>query len=112
LLKVFLSKLTPFSQGNDVLHVPAQTQMVFSGQMHGFLLHFKQDYLDTNEPFSTLKTMIFRKYSLENLPHFSQGDNVLDSAASTIDSFLWRDTYVSPTQLNMSIRSKQSLSPP
>jgi hypothetical protein len=34
---------------------------------------------------------------------------VVDAAASTIDCFLWRDTFVSSTQLNRPIRRKQSV---
>jgi hypothetical protein len=44
--------------------------------------------------------LIFRKYSSQKLTQVSQGNNVSDAAASNIDGFLWRDAYVSSTQLN------------
>jgi hypothetical protein len=37
---------------------------------------------------------------------------VLYAAASNIDSCLWKDTYVSSTQLNWPIWKRESLSPP
>jgi hypothetical protein len=68
--------------------------------------------LEQNELFSTLKTMICRKYSFQKLNEFSQGNNVPDVPASNSDGFLWRDTCVSSTQLNRPICRKQSLFPP
>jgi hypothetical protein len=55
------------------------------------------------ELFSTLKTEICWKYSFQKLTQFSQGNNVLDAAASNIDVILWRDTCVSLTQMNRPI---------
>jgi hypothetical protein len=46
------------------------------------------------------------------LTQFSQGNNVLDAAASNIDGILSRDTCVSLTQLNRTIWSTQSLLAP
>jgi hypothetical protein len=63
--------------------------------------------LEQNEPFTTLKTMISRKYSFRKQTPVSQGNNVLDASASNIDAFLWRDTCVSSTQRNRPIGSKQ-----
>jgi hypothetical protein len=42
----------------------------------------------------------------------SQGNNGVDSAASNMDNFLWRGTYVSSTLLNIPNWSKQCLYPP
>jgi hypothetical protein len=55
--------------------------------------------------------MIGRKYSFQKLK-IAQGNNVLYTAASNIDGFLWGNTCVSSTQLNVPIYSKESLSPP
>jgi hypothetical protein len=37
---------------------------------------------------------------LPKITQFSQGSNVLDAAAFSIDGFLWRWTYISSTQVN------------
>jgi hypothetical protein len=44
--------------------------------------------------------MICSKYTFQKLTQFSQGNNVIDIAASNIDGVLRRDTCVSSTQLN------------
>jgi hypothetical protein len=49
--------------------------------------------------------------TFEKLPQFSQGNNELDTVASNIDGFSWRDTGVSSTHLNKPILSKHSVSP-
>jgi hypothetical protein len=67
--------------------------------------------LEQNEPFYTLKTMIFKTYSFQKQTQFSQANNVIDVAASKIDAFLWKDTCVSSTQLNWPIWSKQHIRP-
>jgi hypothetical protein len=56
-----------------------------------------------------MKTMICRKYSFQKLTQLSHGNNVLDSAASTIGGFLWRDKFVYLTQLNRPIWKKGAL---
>jgi hypothetical protein len=48
----------------------------------------------------------------KKLTPFSHGNNVLDAAASNVDSFLWKEICVSSTQMNRPIWSKQSPSPP
>jgi hypothetical protein len=53
-----------------------------------------------------------KKYSFQKLSQFSLGNNVLDTAASDIYGFPWRDTSVSSTQLNRPISNKKRLSPP
>jgi hypothetical protein len=60
-------------------------------------------FLLQNDPFSSLKILICRKYSYQKLTKFSQGNNVLNAAASDIDGVLWRDTFVSSTHLNRPI---------
>jgi hypothetical protein len=42
-----------------------------------------------------------KEFSFQKLTQFSQANNVLDAAASNINGFLWRDTWVSSTQLNI-----------
>jgi hypothetical protein len=49
-------------------------------------------YLQQNEPFSTLKTMVCMMHTFQKLAQFSQGKKMLHPAASNIDGFLWRDT--------------------
>jgi hypothetical protein len=43
---------------------------------------------EQTEPTSTLRTMIFNKYSFPKLTQFSQGKNVPDAHASTSDGGL------------------------
>jgi hypothetical protein len=43
---------------------------------------------------STLKNQSGRKYSFQNLTQFSQGNSVLDAAASNTDFFFFGDIYV------------------
>jgi hypothetical protein len=69
-------------------------------------------YLEQTHFVSTMKAMIFSKYSFQKQTQFLHGNNVLDAAACNIDGFLWRDTFVSSTQLNRPIWNKMSLSPP
>jgi hypothetical protein len=54
----------------------------------------EQVYLEQNEAFSALASMIFRKYSFQKQTQFPQGINVLDAANSNTDGFLSRDTCV------------------
>jgi hypothetical protein len=65
-----------------------------------------------NEPFSTLKTMMFRKYSFQKLTQLSLGNNAVDAPACNVDEILSRDSCVSSTHLNRPIWNKESLSPP
>jgi hypothetical protein len=55
--------------------------------------------------------MICRKYSFQKLTDFSQGKDVLNAAASNIDSLFSRGTCVSSTQLNRPIWRKHTPSP-
>jgi hypothetical protein len=56
--------------------------------------------------------MIHGKYYFQKLTQFSEGNNVLNTASSKVDGFLWGDTCVSTTQLNLPIFSKLGQSPP
>ena len=47
----------------------------------------EQDYLEQNEPFLVLKTMISNNCSFQTRSHFSQGTNGVNVAASDIDGF-------------------------
>jgi hypothetical protein len=68
-------------------------QMVFFGKTHVFLHLSSIGQFDQKEPFPTLKTMICKKNSIQKLTQFSQGNNVLDGAASNTDGF-WGETHV------------------
>jgi hypothetical protein len=59
-----------------------------------------------------MKTMTHRKYFLQILTQFSQGNNVLDAAGSNVDSFSGRDTCVASSHLKGIIWRKEILSPP
>jgi hypothetical protein len=63
------------------------------------------------ETISTLKHRNSTMYSFQKLSLFSQGNNVLDAAASNINGYLWRDPCVSSSQPNGPIYSKQRLPP-
>jgi hypothetical protein len=56
--------------------------------------------------------MVCRKYSFQRVSEFSQGNNLLEAAASNMDGFLWRDTFVSSSQLNRAICRNMSTNPP
>ena len=71
----------------------------------------EQASLEQTEPISTLRTMIFDKYSFPKLTQFSLGKSGLDAPASTSDGCLWKDTCVSSTQLNKPLWNEHSLSP-
>jgi hypothetical protein len=68
------------------------TQMVFFGAIHAFFNLAVEVYLKQHETFSTLKTMICRKYSFQKLTLFSQGYNVQDDPPSNTDFFF--ETYM------------------
>jgi hypothetical protein len=52
------------------------------------------------------------KYSFQKLNWISKINKLLDARPSKLDGFLYEDTCVSSTHLNMPICSKDSLSPP
>jgi hypothetical protein len=65
-------------------------QMLFLLDMRVFLHLSWIGEFGRKEPFSTLKILMCRKYSFQKRTKFSQGENVLSTAGSTIDGFLWR----------------------
>jgi hypothetical protein len=77
-----------------------------------FITSAEYAHLEQTKKTSTLKHQSCRKYFIENLNWFSQGNNVLDAAASNKVGFLCRDTCVSSTELNNLNRIKHSISPP
>jgi hypothetical protein len=68
-------------------------------------------YLEQNEPFSTLKVMICRKYSFQKLPQFSQENNVLDAPPLNTDGVHSGDTCISSTWVKRPTCSNISHSP-
>jgi hypothetical protein len=63
--------------------------MVFFGELYVLLNSHEEPEFGVKEPFSTLKILMCRKYSFQKRTKFSQGENVLSTAGSTIDGFLW-----------------------
>jgi hypothetical protein len=66
----------------------------------GFFSLDEYTYWEQTEPNSNLKNLSCRKDFFQKQTKFSEGNNVLYAAAPNIDSFLWKDTCVSSTQLN------------
>jgi hypothetical protein len=66
---------------------------------------------EQNESFSTLKTLIFRKYNFQKLTQLSKGNKVLDAAPSNIHGCLSREAWDSLTKLNRRFWNKMSLTP-
>jgi hypothetical protein len=92
--KYSCQKLSQFSQGNNVLDASASN-------LDGF------PWRDTCVSSTLLNRPIWNKFSLchhenyivqevffQKLPQFSQGDNVIDAAATNIDGFHRRDIRV------------------
>jgi hypothetical protein len=75
-------KQTQFLQGNNVLDAPAINMDSFLSSDTLFHLVNWIGLQGTYELFSTLKTMIFRKYFFQKLTQISLGNNVVDAAAS------------------------------
>jgi hypothetical protein len=71
--------------------------MISFGEKHVFLQLSLIHIFGKNEPFSTLKIMIFRKYTFQKLTQFSLRNNALDVPASNTDIVLSRDTSVPST---------------
>jgi hypothetical protein len=112
LQEVFLSKQSQFLQVNTVLDAPASNTDGFLWEIHTFHHITWTALFGTKWVFPIFITVICRKYCFPKLTEFSQENNVLDFAASSVFGFLWRGTWVSSTQLNRPIWRKQSLSPP
>jgi hypothetical protein len=64
------------------------------------------------EPITTLENQCSSKCFFQKPIQYSQGNNVLDVAASNVDGFLQIDICVSSTELNRLLWNKMSLSPP
>jgi hypothetical protein len=71
----------------------------------------KKANFEQSQDSSTLKTLMGRQYFFLKVTQFSQGNNDLDTPASNLDGFLWRDICVSLTQLNRPICNKMGVSP-
>jgi hypothetical protein len=105
--KYSLQKLSQFSQRNNVLDSTASN-------IEGFISRYpcnSSTSFGANRAFSTLKTMICRKYFFQKLAQFSQENNELHASASKTNGFFSRTTCVSSTQLNTPAWNKMSLSP-
>jgi hypothetical protein len=75
------------------------TQMVFFRDVYVFLQLAGWAYLEQTEHFSTLETLICRKYTFQKLTQFLQGNNVLDAPACDTSGFLSRDTFLQLSQI-------------
>jgi hypothetical protein len=107
--KYCFQKVTQFSQENQVLDAPASNTVgCLWRDTCGSSTQLNRSFLKQRDPITTLKNPCCRKYSCQKLPQLSQGNNVLDAAASIIDGFLWRDTCVSSTQLSRPFWNKRS----
>jgi positive regulator of sigma E activity len=80
-----------------VLKAALLTYMVSFGEIHVFLQLCRIAYLEQTEPVSTLKIVIFGKYSFQKLTQFSHGNNMLEALPFNTDGFLSSDTCVSST---------------
>jgi hypothetical protein len=76
-----------------------------------FFRSAEETYLEQTEPFSTLKIMILKKYSLQAIVQFSNGNNILETPASNIGGIRWTSTCASSTHLNRSVWKKESQAP-
>jgi hypothetical protein len=92
--KYSFQKLTQFSLGNNALGALLVKQMEsFERYLYFFNLHEKAN-LEQNKPFSTLKTMICRKYFFHKLTQYSQGKNALDTSTSNTDGCLGEMCFI------------------
>jgi hypothetical protein len=63
-------------------------QMDFFREIRMLLQFMQIGYLEQNECFYPLKTLISKQYSFQKLTEFSQGNKVLDAPNSNIDAFV------------------------
>jgi hypothetical protein len=112
LQEIFLSKLTQFCQGTNMLDGPASNTYVFLSRDACVSSTQLSSPIRKKRAFSTFNILICRKYSFQKGTQLSHGNNVLDVAASNIHGVIWRGTWVSWTQLNSPTWNKHSLSPP
>jgi hypothetical protein len=85
--EVFPSKRNQFSLGNNLLVFQLLTYMVFSAGIYVFLQLWWIGLFGRRKPISTLRNLTCKKYCFQRDSQFSQGNNVLDAAASNIDGF-------------------------
>jgi hypothetical protein len=97
----FLSKLTQFSQRNNVLDAPSSKKDGFISRDTCVSLTYLKILFRTKWPFLPKKTMTCTMYSLQKLTQFLQRNNVLYAATSFIDCSQWWDTFVSSNQLRV-----------
>jgi hypothetical protein len=94
LQEVFLSKLSQFSKGkHSATHSCLNRDGFLSRDKCVSSMLLSRPILEKNQPFSSFKCIICRKYSFHTLPELSQGIIVLDVATSNIPGCLWRETY-------------------
>jgi hypothetical protein len=67
--------------------------------------------MEQRDPMSTLKQLSCRKYSFQNLKPFSQGNNMLDAAASNTNGLFWRNSCVSSNLVNAYLEEKETTPP-
>jgi hypothetical protein len=104
--------ITLFSQGNNV-PVP------LVHKIHGYFLrwtcvltiHVNRLIWSKMNLFPPSNFWFAVRIPLKTITQLWQGSNVLDTAASNVDHFPWRDTCVPSPQLTRPLWSKQSLSP-
>jgi hypothetical protein len=106
-----LQKLNQFSQRNNVLDAASPNVVGFPWRDTCVCSYQLNTPIWSYRAYLQLEHQSCRKYSFHNLTQFSQGNNVLDAAASNIEGLLWRgEVHVSSIQANRPIRSKQSQS--
>jgi hypothetical protein len=94
--KCSFEKLTQFSLGNNVLESSANNTDGFVSRGISVSSISWICWFVKNEPFWSLKTKICRMYSFQKVTQLSQGNNMLNAAASNIDGFLrQRNTNIS-----------------
>jgi hypothetical protein len=85
--------------------------MVFFEEIHVFLQLNWIHLFGKTESIFTLTIESCRENTFPKVTQLSQGNNMLDAPASNTDGFLSRDSFLSPTLLNICIWNKMSLSP-
>jgi hypothetical protein len=110
--KYSCQNINGFSQGNSMVDAAACNTVGLFGEIYVSFQLGWIGQLGGNWPHLPLKHLTCRKYFCQNLNRFLQGNKMLDAAASNIDGFCWRDSWVFSTQPNRLSWSKQSLCPP
>jgi hypothetical protein len=106
LQEVFLSKLTQFWQGNNVLVDIAPYIDGFYREIYVFLQLCCIGLFGTKRAYFHLGKAMWEVAFIWKMNTILTGNNVLDPVASNIVPFLWKDTCVSSaTQVNIPICS-------